>query len=250
MTRIRTVPSPNPASKTRTAGGVGWMFTSSIATRCATTDFSEQVLTNSWYFCRLSKKRKLRPTCAGGSCGSASGAGSRAATGASIRNRRPARAPARASLLMNLRTRSAVAVVIRPPSRRRLTNFPSLTANRPNVDSATPALRQYSTISRSSASASTWAPCRLLSCGRFQWNGGGLSRTFPAHRESGTCSGTRAREFDCAVFGDDRVHGDVVRLRVDARERRHGCAHADGERTGRRGGERPVVEAATVAEPV
>ena len=33
---------------------------SSIATRCATTAFSEQVLTNSRYFWRLSKKRKLR----------------------------------------------------------------------------------------------------------------------------------------------------------------------------------------------
>ncbi|HET9042199.1 MAG TPA: hypothetical protein VFN70_03575 [Burkholderiales bacterium] len=43
---------------------------------------------------------------------------------------------------MNERTRSNVVVVIRPPSRRRFTNFPSFTASRPNVDSATPVLRQ------------------------------------------------------------------------------------------------------------
>src|ERR1700749_4749141 len=54
-----TVPSPTPASNTRTAGGRGWMLCSSSETRFATTHFSEQVLTNSRYFCRLSKKRKL-----------------------------------------------------------------------------------------------------------------------------------------------------------------------------------------------
>src|SRR3954468_24080340 len=60
MTRSSTVPSPTPASNRRSAGGRGWMLASSSATRCATTHFSEQVLTNSRYFCRLSKKRKLR----------------------------------------------------------------------------------------------------------------------------------------------------------------------------------------------
>src|SRR3982751_5871593 len=38
----------------------GWMLPSSSATRLATTHFSEQVLTNSRYFCRLSKNRKFR----------------------------------------------------------------------------------------------------------------------------------------------------------------------------------------------
>src|SRR5436305_4277864 len=56
--RTSTEPSPTPASNTRTAGGRGWMLPSSSATRLATTHFSEQVLTNSRYFCRLSKKRK------------------------------------------------------------------------------------------------------------------------------------------------------------------------------------------------
>ena len=60
ITRDSTEPSPTPASNTRTAGGRGWMLCSSSETRLATTHFSEQVLTNSRYFCRLSKKRKLR----------------------------------------------------------------------------------------------------------------------------------------------------------------------------------------------
>src|ERR1017187_7506839 len=57
--RLRTVPSPTPASKTRTAGGRGLILPSSIATRLATTHFSLHVLTKRRYFCRLSKKRKL-----------------------------------------------------------------------------------------------------------------------------------------------------------------------------------------------
>ena len=48
-----------PASNRRTAGGRGWMWPSSSPTRFATTSFSLQVLTNSRYFCRLSKKRKF-----------------------------------------------------------------------------------------------------------------------------------------------------------------------------------------------
>src|ERR1700754_2310035 len=60
ITRVSTEPSPTPASNTRTAGGRGWMLPSSSETRLATTHFSLQVCTNSRYFCRLSKKRKLR----------------------------------------------------------------------------------------------------------------------------------------------------------------------------------------------
>src|SRR5829696_1173361 len=67
--RSITVPSPTPASKTRTAGGRGWMLPSSSVTRLAITHFSLQVWTKRRYFCRLSKKRKLR-------CGSGSLAGS------------------------------------------------------------------------------------------------------------------------------------------------------------------------------
>ena len=59
MTRVSTVPSPTPASKRRRAGGRGLMLASSMATRLATTHFSEQVFTKSRYFCRLSKKRKF-----------------------------------------------------------------------------------------------------------------------------------------------------------------------------------------------
>jgi len=59
MTRANTVPSPTPASNTRSAGGRGWMLPSSSATRSAITRFSLQVWTNSRYFCRFSKNRKL-----------------------------------------------------------------------------------------------------------------------------------------------------------------------------------------------
>ena len=47
--------------------GAGVSVASSIATRWATTHFSEQVLTNIRYFCRLSKKRKLRSPAGSGS---------------------------------------------------------------------------------------------------------------------------------------------------------------------------------------
>src|SRR5437763_1470039 len=59
ISRASTVPSPTPASKTRKAGGRGWMADSSSATRSAITRFSLQVWTNSRYFCRFSKNRKL-----------------------------------------------------------------------------------------------------------------------------------------------------------------------------------------------
>ena len=78
ITRVSTVPSPIPASKMRAAGGRGWMLASSSATRSATTDFSLHVLTKSRYFCRLSKKRKLR---CGSSPGVAAGAGGCAVAG-------------------------------------------------------------------------------------------------------------------------------------------------------------------------
>src|SRR6201989_3009314 len=60
ITRASTVPSPRPASNTRTAGGRGWILASSRSTRLAISHFSLHVLTNSRYFWRLSKKRKLR----------------------------------------------------------------------------------------------------------------------------------------------------------------------------------------------
>src|SRR5229473_2157366 len=58
ITRESTVPSPTPASKIRSAGGVGCRLPSSREIRCATSVFSLQVETNSRYFCRLSKNRK------------------------------------------------------------------------------------------------------------------------------------------------------------------------------------------------
>ena len=54
MVRDSTVPSPMPASNSRSAGGRGWMLASSMRNRWATTHFSLQVVTNSRYFCRLS----------------------------------------------------------------------------------------------------------------------------------------------------------------------------------------------------
>src|SRR3989304_9327760 len=82
ITRASTVPSPPPASNTRTAGGRGWMLPSSRLTRCAVSHFSLQVFTNSRYFCRLSKKRKLRcgsslawPEATGGAGGAPAGRG-------------------------------------------------------------------------------------------------------------------------------------------------------------------------------
>ena len=94
MTRESTVPSPTPASNTRTAGGRGWMLASSRPTRLAISHFSRQVLTNSRYFCRLSKKRKLRcgssavwPEATGGAGGVTAGS---AGGGASNSTRRRA----------------------------------------------------------------------------------------------------------------------------------------------------------------
>src|SRR5579872_6742711 len=81
-TRDSTVPSPTPASKIRSAGGVGCKLPSSSEILFATSVFSLQVETKRRYFWRLSKKRKpggatLVPAkapiggfvCAGGSLG-------------------------------------------------------------------------------------------------------------------------------------------------------------------------------------
>src|ERR1700745_574506 len=57
-TRDNTVPSPTPASNSRSAGGDGCRLVSSSETRLAISVFSLQVETNSRYFWRLSKKRK------------------------------------------------------------------------------------------------------------------------------------------------------------------------------------------------
>src|SRR5262245_31479288 len=128
------------------------MLASSSSTRDAISHFSEQVFTNSRYFCRLSKKRKLR-------CGSSlatpdatGGTGVGLTTGrtpggvGSNRTRRRAGAPSKFRA-MNERMRSSVSVVMRPPLRRRLASLPSLTARRPKVDSASPRARQNSLIS-------------------------------------------------------------------------------------------------------
>ena len=138
ITRTSTVPSPTPASNTRTAGGRGWMLASSSETRCATTHFSLQVFTNSRYFCRLSKKRKLRAGRRGrepapAAAASPARAGGRAARRAAARGGSPLPFAA-----MKARMRSRVSVVMRPPLRRRLASLPSLTARRPKVDSASP----------------------------------------------------------------------------------------------------------------
>src|ERR1700739_3267185 len=76
ITRDRTVPSPTPASNTRSAGGRGWMLESSSPTRSAITRFSLQVWTKSRYFWRFSKKRKLPlgSRFSGGTCSPRGGA--------------------------------------------------------------------------------------------------------------------------------------------------------------------------------
>src|SRR5215470_14084037 len=58
ITRDSTVPSPTPASNSRSAGGDGCRLDNSSEMRLAISVFSLQVDTNSRYFCRLSKKRK------------------------------------------------------------------------------------------------------------------------------------------------------------------------------------------------
>src|SRR5215468_899915 len=58
ITRDSTVPSPTPASNSRSAGGDGCSVDNSSEIRLAISVFSLQVDTNKRYFCRLSKKRK------------------------------------------------------------------------------------------------------------------------------------------------------------------------------------------------
>src|SRR5260221_12545368 len=58
ITRDKTVPSPTPASKIRSAGGAGCRLPSSSEILFAISVFSLQVETNRRYFCRLSKNRK------------------------------------------------------------------------------------------------------------------------------------------------------------------------------------------------
>src|SRR5262249_1654572 len=150
MTRASTVPSPTPASNTRTAGGRGWILVSSNATREAISHFSEQVFTNSRYFCRLSKKRKLRcgssvasPDATDGAVGFTTGSAPGGVGSNSTRRR--AGAPSELCA-MKARIRSSVSVGMRPPLRKRLASLPSLTARRPNADSASPRTRQNSEI--------------------------------------------------------------------------------------------------------
>jgi hypothetical protein len=54
ISRTRTVASPIPASKSRSAGGVGCNLLTTSDARAATTAFSLHVFTKARYFCRLS----------------------------------------------------------------------------------------------------------------------------------------------------------------------------------------------------
>ena len=135
-----------------------------MPTRRATTSFSEQVLTNSRYFWRLSKKRKLRegaPSAPadfvsrrGMPVTRSSGISSRGAIGAST-----------PWLVRKTLTRSKVSGVMRAPSLSRETNLPSLTARRPKVDSAMPARRQNSEMLSNSPTAACAIAVRSLECG-------------------------------------------------------------------------------------
>src|SRR5262245_50812156 len=142
------------------------MLASSSSTRDAISHFSEQVFTNSRYFCRLSKKRKLRcgsslaaPDATGGTAVGLTTGRTPGGVG-SNRTRRRAGAPSRFRA-MNERMRSSVSVVMRPPLRRRLASLPSLTARRPKVDSASPRVRQNSLISWRICSFMAALPRRL-----------------------------------------------------------------------------------------
>ena len=109
--------------------------------------FLLQVLTNSRYFCRLSKKRELR-------CGSVGFAPAAVAPPAAARRAAAAaerkadafgdlsitigRGPCGGWVAIKPWIRSSVSVVMRPPLRSRAVSLPSLTARRPKVDSASP----------------------------------------------------------------------------------------------------------------
>src|SRR3954463_5853353 len=148
ITRASTVPSPMPASNTRTAGGRGWICPSSRPTRRAMTSFSLHVLTKSRYFWRLSKKRKLL---SGSAFCTAAAAGRGAPPWMSaISSGGASPAPEAPCCTMKSLTRVRVSGVTRAPSRRRATNLPSFTARRPKVDSAMPVRRQKSEMLPSS----------------------------------------------------------------------------------------------------
>src|SRR5580693_3649160 len=221
ITRTSTEPSPTPASNTRTAGGRGWMCTSSSETRCATSHFSLQVLTNSRYFCRLSKKRKLR--CGSSGCSAAAGtvvaAAGRGAWARSITAVRAAAPCSKAGFdCINPWIRSSVSVVMRPPLRSRAASLPSLTARRPKVDSASPVWRQYSEIS-----------CR--SCWAFMMGEPGANlapkvssdetRVFLFLRGSVTSNEPRGRagvNHKIAHSGSGQINGQFPTLMWDAKE--------------------------------
>ena len=137
------------------------MWASSMPTRRAMVSFSPQVLTNSRYFCRLSKKRKLREgaSLAGALCAGPAGAGATRISCMSSRGDAGASTP---WVMRNSLTRSRVSGVMRAPSRSRATNLPSLTARRPKVDSAMLARRQNSEMlsSNPTNSCTRFAPCR------------------------------------------------------------------------------------------
>jgi hypothetical protein len=177
---------------------------SSSATRLATTHFSEQVFTKSRYFCRLSKKRKLR-------CGSSGPRGTArpsigvARGGAAARlitsGRDSAGLPA--LFAMKARMRSSVSVVMRPPLRRRLASLPSLTARRPKVDSASPVWRQKSEIS-----------CRIASfmagLETFRSAPPGLWRRPPAFRPRRSCPANQVDTFPSTTKRPTRRVGSFV----------------------------------------
>src|SRR5262249_31311432 len=110
---------------------------------------------------------------------------------------------------------STVSVLTRPPRRRRLTSLPSLTARRPKVDSAILARRQYSVMSRRSASLirrlSSVTSLENLVCAKSRvnhnvahWHSGqldGILPHFPPAR------GSRGREIVDALRGVKGVFG-------------------------------------------
>src|SRR3954469_2652561 len=252
ITRASTVPSPMPASNTRTAGGRGWICPSSRPTRRAMTSFSLHVLTKRRYFWRLSKKRKLL---SGSAFCTAAAAGRGAPPWMSaISSGGASPAPDAPCFTMKSLTRVRVSGVTRAPSRRRATNLPSFTARRPKVDSAMPVRRQKSEILPSSVppppactassvtelrenvaraisgtSTTPLAARKLGYCPSRQINGFHLRphRSYPGHR--GTAAGDRRRTpLPEAGKPEPRRLDQRPRRAVDDPGGRAGRAHPDG----------------------
>ena len=146
--------------ETRTRGRHRWILASSSPTRDATSHFSEQVFTNSKYFCRSRRNGNCvagsRPTCL--KQPAAPPASLWPTPGGLARTRTRRRAEAISELrAMNAQMRSSVSVVIEPPLRRRLASCPWLT-------SAATKGRLRRAHARDRTSLISWRICSFMAC--------------------------------------------------------------------------------------